>query len=54
VAIGIPPDLAQGSIVFTLNSSNTVEEVEYVLEKLPLVVEKLRSFSPIWRKETAA
>ncbi len=53
VAIGIRPDLAQGSIVFTLNSSNTVAEVEYVLEKLPLAVEKLRSFSPIWRKETA-
>jgi len=53
VAIGIPPDLAQGSIVFTLNSSNTVGEVEYLLEKLPLAVEKLRSFSPIWGKETA-
>ena len=53
VAIGIRPDLAQGSIVFTLNSSNTVAEVEYVLEKLPLAVEKLRSFSPIWRKKTA-
>jgi cysteine desulfurase len=54
VAIGIPPDLAQGSIVFTLNSSNIVGEVEYVLEKFPLAVEKLRSLSPIWRKETAA
>jgi len=53
VAIGIRPDLAQGSIVFTLNSSNTVAEVEYVLEKLPLAVEKLRSFSPIWRKKNA-
>ena len=53
VAIGIRPDLAQGSIVFTLNGSNTVAEVEYVLEKLPLAVEKLRSFSPIWRKKNA-
>jgi cysteine desulfurase len=54
VAIGMPPDLAQGSIVFTLNSSNTFEEVEYVLKKLPLAVEKLRSFSPVWREKTAA
>jgi cysteine desulfurase len=54
VAIGIPPDLAQGSIVFTLNSSNTLEEVEYVLKKLPFAVERLRSFSPVWRKKTAA
>jgi len=54
VAIGIPPDLAQGSIVFTLNSSNTFEEIEYVLKKLPFAVEKLRSLSPVWRKKTAA
>lgn len=54
VAIKIPPDLAQGSVVFTLNSTNTLEEIEYVLEKLPLAVEKLRSFSPIWRRKTAA
>lgn len=54
VAIGIPPDLAQGSIVFTLNSGNTREEMEYVLEKFPFAVEKLRSLSPIWREKTAA
>jgi len=54
VAIGMPPDQAQGSIVFTLNSSNTFEEVEYVLKKLPFAVEKLRSFSPVWREKTAA
>ena len=54
VAIGMPPDLAQGSIVFTLNSSNTFEEVEYVLQKLPFAVERLRSFSPVWREKTAA
>jgi cysteine desulfurase len=54
VAIGIPPDLAQGSVVFTLSSSNTVEEMEYVLEKLPLAVDKLRAISPLWRTKTAA
>ena len=54
VAIGIPPDLAQGSIVFTMNSSNRVEEIEYVLEKLSFAVEKLRSLSPIWRRKAAS
>jgi len=54
VAIGIRPDLAQGSIVFTLNSSNRAEEIEYVLEKLPFAVQKLRSLSPIWRQKSAA
>jgi len=54
VAIGIPADLAQGSIVFTIDNSNTVEEIEYVLEKLPFAVGKLRSLSPIWREKAAA
>ena len=54
VAIGIPPDLAQGSVVFTLSSSNTVEEMEYVLEELPLAVDKLRALSPLWRTKSAA
>jgi cysteine desulfurase len=54
VAIKIPPDVAQGSIVFTMNSSNTMEEIDYVLEKLPLAAHTLRSFSPLWRKKTAA
>jgi len=51
VAVGIPAVLAQGSIVFTLDSSNTSEEIEYVLEKLPEVVDRLRSLSPIWLRE---
>lgn len=50
-AIGIPPDLAQGSLVFTIQKDNFLEEIEYVLDKLPAAVEKLRSFSPIWGKE---
>ena len=54
VAIGVPPDLAQGSIVFTMNSTNTMEDVEHVLDKLPLVVERLRDLSPIWRENKAA
>ena len=51
VAIGIEAALAQGSTVFTLDRSNTVEEIDYVLEKLPPVVARLRDLSPIWGKE---
>ncbi len=51
VAIGVPAALAQGSTVFTLDRSNTVEEIEYVLEKLPPVVARLRELSPLWGKE---
>ncbi len=53
-AMGISPDVAQGSLVFTLNYTNREEEVEYVLKELPQAVEKLRSFSPVWRKKMAA
>ncbi|MGD8984805.1 MAG: aminotransferase class V-fold PLP-dependent enzyme [Desulfobacteraceae bacterium] len=54
VAIKIAPDVAQGSIVFTMDTSNTMEEMDYVLERLPAAVDTLRSFSPLWGKRTAA
>jgi cysteine desulfurase len=54
VAIQIPPEVAQGSIVFTLCGSNRVEEVENVLEKFPFCVKKLRSLSPLWGEKRAA
>jgi cysteine desulfurase len=50
-AIGIRADLAQGSTVFSIDAANTVADIEYVLEKLPAAVARLRSFSPIWGKE---
>jgi cysteine desulfurase len=50
-AIGLRADLAQGSTVFTIDGSNTEAEIDYVLEKLPALVDRLRSFSPIWGKE---
>jgi len=51
VAIGLRADLAQGSTVFTIDAGNTEEEIDYVLEKLPPVVDRLRWLSPIWGKE---
>ncbi len=50
-AIGIRADLAQGSTVFTINGNTTEEEIDYVLEKLPPVVDRLRAMSPVWGKE---
>jgi cysteine desulfurase len=54
VAIGLSPELAQGSLVFTLGPDNREEDVDYVLTHLPPAVEKLRSFSPVWRKIMAS
>lgn len=53
-ALGISPELAQGSVVFTFNTDNSEEDVQHVLNQLPPAVDRLRSFSPVWRKRTAA
>jgi len=52
LAIGRDHELARGSIRFSFGKDNTAEDVDYVLEVLPKVVEKLRSLSPL-RKEEA-
>ncbi|MEJ2069572.1 MAG: aminotransferase class V-fold PLP-dependent enzyme [Syntrophobacterales bacterium] len=53
-AIGLSPEVAQGSQVFTLSPDNNEEDIDYVLNELPMAVDKLRSFSPVWRKKMAA
>jgi len=54
VALGVPPEIAQGSVVFSMNRSNTQEEVEYVTEQLEQAADRLRALSPIWNTDTAA
>jgi cysteine desulfurase len=49
-AMGIPPEKAQGSILFSLGLQNTRQDVDYLLEVLPPVVERLRSMSPLYDK----
>ncbi|MFZ5516740.1 MAG: cysteine desulfurase NifS [Candidatus Zhuqueibacterota bacterium] len=46
-AMGIKPELAQSSIRFTLGKDNSQEDVEYTMEVLPEIVQRLRSMSPI-------
>ena len=54
-AIGLSPDVAQGSLVFTFSRDNREEEVGLCPGRdLPPAVERLRSFSPVWRKKMAA
>ena len=49
-AIGLPPEIAQGSLVFTLGRSTSSEDIDYVLKELPPVVERLRQMSPLFAK----
>jgi cysteine desulfurase len=50
-AIGLPHELAHGSLRFTLGRSTTKNNIEYVLEVLPAIVEKLRAMSPLYKRE---
>lgn len=52
-AIGLPPEIAQGSLRLTLGDENSEEDIDYVLEVLPEIVEKLRAMSPFYKPETA-
>lgn len=54
MAIGLPRDNGYGSLRFSFGKDNTKEDVDYVLETLPAVVEKLRKLSPRARLRQAA
>lgn len=49
MAIGLPHEIAHGSLRLSLSEYNTDEDVDYILQTVPKVVEKLRAMSPIWR-----
>lgn len=48
-AMGVPFTAAHGSIRFSLSVYNTEEEVDFVLEKMPAIIESLRQMSPFWK-----
>lgn len=51
LALGLSPEIAQGSLRISLDISNTEEEIDYMLEVIPQVVEQLRGMSDDWRKK---
>lgn len=48
LAIGLPHEVAHGSLRLTLSEENTLEEVEYMITQIPQVVEYLRNMSLLW------
>jgi len=50
IAMGIPHEVAQGSLLFSFGLANTEEDVEYVLEAMPPIVDRLRQMSPLYAK----
>ena len=53
-AMGIPFTAAHGSIRFSLSHYTTEEEIDFVIEKMPPIIERLRQMSPFWQKTAQA
>ena len=51
LAIGLPHEIAHGSLRLTLSELTTEEEIDYLLEKLPPIVERLRQMSPLYSEK---
>ena len=48
LSLGIPHELAHGSLRLSIGEYNTMEQIEYILETVPGIVQYLRDMSPIW------
>ena len=48
LAIGLPHEIAHGSLRFTLSAENTKEEIDFTVDALKKIVERLRSMSPLY------
>jgi cysteine desulfurase len=50
LSIGLPHETAHGSLRLTIDEETTEEDVDYILEVLPPIVNRLREMSPLWEK----
>ena len=48
LAIGLPHEIAHGSLRLSIGDGTTEEDVDYVLEKVPAIVQRLRDMSPLY------
>ncbi|MGI6171358.1 MAG: cysteine desulfurase NifS [Butyricicoccus sp.] len=51
MSIGLPHEIAHGSLRVTLGEQNTMEDVDYIIEKINAVVTRLRDMSPVWEEK---
>lgn len=51
LAIGLPHEIAHGSLRLTIGSSTTEEDIDYVLDTVPQVIQRLREMSPLWDED---
>ena len=53
LALGLPHDVAHGSLRLSVDDWNTPEEIDHILKEVPRVVEYLRNMSPVWKDLTS-
>lgn len=51
LAIGLPHEVAHGSLRLTLNEDNTEEDVDYIIAEVPPIIARLREMSPLWEEK---
>ncbi len=50
LAIGLPHEIAHGSLRLSFSEKTTEEDIDYIIEKVPGIVAKLRDMSPVWER----
>ncbi len=50
LAIGLPHEIAHGSLRLSLCESNTEEEIDYIINSVPEIIDRLRAMSPLWER----
>jgi len=50
LALGLPHEVAHGSLRLSLSEYNTPEEMDYIIEEIPGIIEYLRNMSPVWEE----
>lgn len=50
LSIGVPVEIAHGSLRLSISEYNTMEQMDHIVESVPGVVDYLRSISPVWEK----
>ena len=48
LATGLPSQLAHSSLRFSLNEDNSEKDVDYILDRLPVIISRLRGISSVW------
>ena len=48
LALGLPHEIAHGSLRLSIGEYNTMEEIDHIIKVVPEVVEYLRNMSPVW------